>query len=241
MLPSADAAVSLLLDEIRGVEGDRPLVGLATGGTFRTALAALGEKLCSGQWRGDLRFTHLDEYLGFGADRPGGMVHELLAVCPPLAGMLAGGTLWPVPHVVDAEVIAAHERRIGEAGGLALQLLGIGRNGHIGFNEPGVAFERRFHGTALAEATRNDARAGFAPDEPPRRAVTAGVASILAARRLVLCAFGARKAAAVRAMLHGEIGPACPASVVRRHDDALILLDRDAASGLDGRLVVDGG
>jgi glucosamine-6-phosphate deaminase len=113
-----------------------------------------------------------------------------------------------------------------------LQLLGIGRNGHLAFDEPGTAFESGFHVAELSATTREDARARFLPDEPPRRGCTAGIASILQGRRIVLCAFGRKKAAAVRAMLEGEIGPQCPASAIRRHANALVLLDAEAAAGL---------
>jgi glucosamine-6-phosphate deaminase len=160
------------------------------------------------------------------------MVHELVAACPPFADMLRRGTFQPVPHVDDPTAVAAHGERLLRAGGVALWFLGIGRNGHVAFNEPGTAFEAGFHVATLAEATRDDARARFAPSEPPTRAVTAGPATILAARRLVLCAFGAGKAPAVRAALHGEVTPACPASVLQRHRDVLVVLDRAAAADL---------
>jgi glucosamine-6-phosphate deaminase len=130
--------------------------------------------------------------------------------------------------------IAAHAERLQLAGGVALQFVGIGRNAHLAFNEPGTPFDVGFHTATLSAATRDDARARFAPDEPPRRAVTSGLATILAARRIVLCAFGAAKAPAVQSMLHGEVSPACPASVLRRHGNVLVVLDRAAAAGLGG-------
>ena len=125
-----------------------------------------------------------------------------------------------------------HQQRLQRAGGVKLQLLGIGRNGHLAFNEPGTSFDTGFHVTKLAETTRDDARARFAPEEPPHDAVTSGLATIHAAERLVLCAFGAAKREAVRAMLRGEVTEACPASMVRRHGNVLVLLDPAAAAGL---------
>jgi len=159
------------------------------------------------------------------------MVHELTTACPALQGMLARGTFFPVPHDGDPASVRAHEERLARAGGVGVQFLGIGRNGHLAFNEPGTPFDRGFHVTALAASTRDDARARFAPTEPPTHAVTSGLATILAAKRLVLCAFGAAKAPAVAAMRHGPIDPSCPASLLRRHPNALVLLDRAAASG----------
>jgi len=135
----------------------------------------------------------------------------------------------------------AHEQRLQRAGGVRLQFLGIGRNGHVAFNEPGTPFELDFHLTTLAATTRDDARARFAPDEPPRQAVTSGLATIAASQRLVLCAFGKAKADAVRAMLKGEVCPACPATALRAHRNLLVLLDREAAGGLGtGHPVVSG-
>jgi glucosamine-6-phosphate deaminase len=235
VLASAAAAVPVLLDELRLACARRgtPLVGFATGGTFRAFLQALAAELAGGRIAtAAFVATHLDEYLDFAPDRAGGMVHELAAHCAPFAAMLARGAFLPVPHDGDLAALRAHEERLRGLGGVELQYLGIGRNGHLAFNEPGTSFASTFHVAALAASTRDDARAAFAPDAPPERATTAGLATILAARRLVLCAFGREKAAAVRAMLHGEIAPACPASVLRQHANALVLLDRDAAAQL---------
>lgn len=236
VLDDAAAAVPLLLAELHRVvgAGTRPVVSFATGGTYSGFLRALGRQLQSGELPATAFVaTHLDEYEGFAPERRGGMVHELCSLCPPFAAMLARDAFVPVPNAGDAAQLVAHEQRLQRAGGVALQFLGIGRNGHIAFNEPGTAFELGCHTTELAATTREDARARFAPDEPPRRAITSGIATILAARRLVLCAFGANKAAAVRAMLHGPIAPTCPASALRRHGDVFILLDRAAAAELE--------
>lgn len=238
VLAAAAAAVPLLLDEVRAVlvRERRPLLGFATGATFRAFLQALGDEL---QARNidKTRFvaTHLDEYLGFLPQQPGGMVHELLSACPPLLELLARGAFLPVPADGEPESLRAHEERLARAGGVAVQFVGVGRNGHLAFHEPGTPFDRGFHVATLADSTLADARARFAlpePAAPPQRAATAGIATILAARRLVLCAFGANKSDAVRAMLHGQIAPACPASAVRLHGNALVLLDRQAASRL---------
>ncbi len=236
ILAHAAAAVPVLLDEVRQLLAAtaRPLLGFATGGTFTRFLQALGEELTQGRLPGAERLlaTHLDEYLGFPPDRSGGMVHELGSHCPPLLAMLARGTFFPVPHDGAPGSLAAHRERLQRAGGVHLQLLGIGRNGHLAFNEPGTPFDSDFHVTTLAATTREDARARFLPQEPPERAVTSGLATILAARRLVLCAFGKAKAPAVRAMLHGPLDVACPASLLRRHGNVSVLLDAEAAGEL---------
>ena len=234
LLENPAAALPVLLDEVRALlaKQPRPLLGFATGGTFTAFLQALQLELANGRLAGadTLLATHLDEYIGFPPDGVGGMVHELGTACPHLLHMLARGTFFPVPHDDDAASIRAHEQRLQRAGGVQLQFLGIGRNGHLAFNEPGTAFDSGFHATTLAATTREDARARFRPAEPPTRAVTSGIATILLAKRLVLCAFGKAKAAAVAAMLQGPIDVACPASVVRTHGNVLVLLDREAAS-----------
>ena len=226
-------AVPLLLHELLAVANAAapPLVCFATGATFAPFLRALAASMAAGELSPRaFRATHLDEYEGFGPARRGGMVRELFDVCPPFAAMAEQGTFVPVPHVADAAAIAVHEARLAGMGGVSLLFAGVGRNGHVAFHEPGVPLERAFHTAELAATTRDDARARFLPDEPPRRAITAGIATILQARRIVCCAFGGNKAAAVRAMFEGPAAPACPASALRRHKNLQVLLDRDAAS-----------
>jgi glucosamine-6-phosphate deaminase len=232
VLPNREAATELALGELRALltAGSPPLVSFATGSTFTAMLQWLHGEVVGGRLSLDrLIATHLDEYEGYAADRRGGMVHELCAACPSLLWMLRRGTFLPVPHVGAAEALRQHEARLQQRGGVGIQYVGIGRNGHLAFHEPGVPLDRGFHVAELAAATREDARARFLPAEAPARAITAGVATILAARRIVLCAFGRTKAAAVRSMLEGEVGPACPASALRRHRNVLVLLDQDAA------------
>ena len=232
---ACEAAVPVLLDELRAALGHarRAVVSFATGNTFTPFLRALAVEIQAGRIASDFVATHLDEYLHFGPEQRGGMVHELCMSCPPLRSMLARGTFLPVPCDGGEEALENHAARIARAGGVALQFLGIGRNGHLAFNEPGTPFDRGLHVASLAEMTRDDARARFLPGEPPTHAVTSGIATILGSRRIVLGAFGRAKAEALRAMLHGEIGPACPASALRGHARALVLLDREAQSGID--------
>ncbi|MCB9877296.1 MAG: 6-phosphogluconolactonase [Planctomycetes bacterium] len=244
VVANADAAVPLLLSEVRNVlaRGNLPLISFATGGTFGAFFRALATEVQQGRISTtEFIGTHLDEYIAYEPQRRGGMVHELTLRCPPLREMLARGTFLPVPCHGAEGSMRAHEERLQRAGGVKLQLLGIGRNGHIAFNEPGTPLDTRFHVTELAESTRLDARSRFVPDEPPKRAVTSGVQTILGGERLVLCAFGQAKAEAVRSMLHGDVSSACPASVLQRHPNALVLLDTEAASLLEGNAAAAGG
>lgn len=233
VLRTPDEVAEQALAELRrvGERTDRPLVSFATGGTFTAMLRALHAEVVAGRFALDrVQATHLDEYEGYAPQQRGSMVHELGAACPSLLGMLARGAFLPVPHRADEAELRRHELRLQQLGGVDLQFLGIGRNGHLAFHEPMVPWDRGYHIAELSTVTRDDARARFAPDPVPLRAITAGVATILGGRRLVLCAFGRGKAPAVRAMLDGEVGPACPASALRTHGNALVLLDREAAS-----------
>ncbi|HJD23109.1 MAG TPA: glucosamine-6-phosphate deaminase [Firmicutes bacterium] len=126
---------------------------------------------------------------------------------------------------------ADYEAAIEAAGGIDLQILGIGRNGHIAFNEPSDSFPPATHTVELTESTINANKRFFASaDDVPRRAVTTGIGTIMKARAIVLVATGADKAEAVRAMAKGPVTPRCPASILQFHPRATILLDEAAAS-----------
>jgi glucosamine-6-phosphate deaminase len=122
-----------------------------------------------------------------------------------------------------------YEREIENAGGIDLLILGIGTNGHIAFNEPGSAFDSRTRVVELADSTIEPLRAVFAEDELPRQGITMGIATILSARRIVLLASGADKAAALSAALRGPLAVECPASALRLHPDVTVIADQDAA------------
>lgn len=138
---------------------------------------------------------------------------------------------------VPEEEIEAHcleyERAIERSGGIDLQLLGIGANGHIGFNEPGSAPDSRTRKVLLHPGTLRDNQAAFGgTDRMPRAAITMGIGTILEARRIVVLALGEAKAQAVRAAVEGPVTPDVPASWLRRHPGVVWVLDRAAAGGL---------
>jgi len=128
---------------------------------------------------------------------------------------------------------ARYDRKIAEAGGIDLQLLGIGRNGHIGFNEPSDQFVYGCHVVALTQSTIEANRRFFDREEDvPRMAVSLGVGSIMNAKRVLLIATGSDKADAVRKAILEDIDPGTQASILRTHPNAIFLLDRAAASRL---------
>lgn len=128
---------------------------------------------------------------------------------------------------------AAYERAIADAGGLDLQLLGIGRTGHVGFNEPGSGRESRTRLITLDKMTRMDAASDFFGQEHvPRRAITMGVGTILAARRVILMAWGENKAPIIAQAVEGPVSTSVAASFLQQHPDARIVLDEAAAAEL---------
>jgi glucosamine-6-phosphate deaminase len=144
-------------------------------------------------------------------------------------------------HFLDGSVrnaaaeCARYERAIARAGGIDIQVLGLGANGHIGFNEPGDRLIARTHRTRLTSTTRRANRALFdgRARAVPREALSMGMATILQARRIVLLATGASKAACVRQMIEGPITTRVPASFLQLHPNAEAWLDEAAASRLD--------
>ncbi len=138
---------------------------------------------------------------------------------------------------IDVEDVFEHcqsyERAIEDAGGIDIQLLGIGRTGHVGFNEPGSARDSQTRLIALDQLTRLDAAADFFGEENvPRRAITMGVGSILAAKRVILLAFGEGKAPVLARAIEGAVTPTIAASYLQEHANAQVILDRPAAASL---------
>lgn len=169
----------------------------------------------------------LDDYIGLPPGHPQQYRHviERQLVNPLGLTMIA-------PDVDAADPIMAcrqYEDVLAELGGVDLQILGIGRNGHIGFNEPGTPFDTVTHVVELAATTRADnARFFDGPIEVPTHAITQGIASIRRAKRIVLIAIGLAKSTAVATLLDGPVSAATPASALRDHDDLTVIADREA-------------
>ena len=135
-----------------------------------------------------------------------------------------------VPSGIDTSDPAAYDKEIAAAGGVDLQLLGIGNNGHIGFNEPGTPFGSLTHIVELTESTREANKRFFASiDEVPTHAVTMGVKTVMQARSIILMAIGPAKAPIMKAMLQGPVTENVPASVLQLHPDVTVYMDYEAA------------
>lgn len=218
----------------------RAVLGFATGSTPLSLYAALTRR--GVDLSDDWGFA-LDEYVGLAGNHPESYeaVIEREVVVP--LGLnrarvrIPGGTgkVSARPEdraALDAEC-AAFERAIDEAGGIDVQVLGIGSNGHIAFNEPGSPLDSLTRVVELTEQTRRDNSRFFTSvDEVPTHAVTQGLGTISRARSVVLLAFGEHKAEAIAATLEGPVCEAAPASIIQRHPDALVILDEAAASQL---------
>lgn len=137
-------------------------------------------------------------------------------------------------HDAEAKVIA-HERRIEAAGGLDAIVLGLGKNGHLGFNEPGSARDSVARLLDLDPISIEANRAWFGGDYAPRQGATVGLRTILGARRILLLAFGSAKTDAVRAMIKGPRASGCPASFLQDHPRVHVFLDEAAGERLRGR------
>ena len=213
-------------------------LGFATGATMRPIYA----RLVVATRVGDISFRavssfNLDEYVGVAPQSPGSFHAYMQEHLFGHVDMEAGRARIPDGMAGDIAAEAArYETLIAAAGGIDLLLLGIGANGHIGFNEPGSDFESRTREIRLDEATRIANACNFPHLAPvPERAITMGIATILEARSILLIATGSEKAAALAAAIDGPIDPACPASALRLHDNVHILCDEAAAAALANR------
>jgi glucosamine-6-phosphate deaminase len=241
LLPSAEDAARLLADAIEALVRRRPdaVLGLATGSspllTYQELVRRHREG--SGPSYREVRAFLLDEYVGLPAGHP----HSYRATIE----RELTGHLDVEPRNVHAPDAAAEDlleagRRydadIAAAGGVDLQVLGIGSDGHLAFNEPGSSLASRTRLKTLTSRTRADnARFFDRPDDVPRHVLTQGLGTILEARHLALVASGSTKAAAIAAAVEGPLTASCPASVLQLHPHATVLVDEEAGSGLQRR------
>lgn len=220
---------------LRSKSGKPAVLGLATGSTPLPLYAELirlhrEEKL---SFRSVLTFN-LDEYEGLGPAHPQSyrffmQEHLFRHLDIPAANIRIPDGLSQDP----ARVCADYEAAIRAAGGIDLQILGIGRTGHIGFNEPPSAADTRTRRVRLDEVTRRDNAIFFADEaQVPHSALTMGVATILEARRIELLAFGDAKADIVRRAINEAPSADCPATWLQRHPGCTFHLDAAAAKGL---------
>lgn len=235
IVPSAADAGALVAGEIAALIARRPdaVLGLATGSTPEPVYTALRSRL-EGIDVSRVRGFALDEYVGIDPQHPESyrsvitrQVVEPLGLDPTRI-QTPNGALGTIEHAGED-----YERAIAAAGGIDLQILGIGTSGHIGFNEPGSSFASRTRVKTLIEQTRRDnARFFDSVDDVPMHCITQGLGTILSARHLFLLAFGARKAHAVAGAVEGPVTSSLPGSAIQLHEHVTVVVDEAAAAEL---------
>ena len=236
ILETAEAAAARVAEIITAELSAHPaaVLGLATGETMRPVYARLVALHREGRADfGRAATFNLDEYVGVPPGHPASFHAFMRDALFDRVNLDRARAHLPRGDAPDPEAEARrYEAAIAAAGGIDLQLLGIGRNGHLAFNEPTSSLASRTRIKTLTEATRRANAPAFAPDPVPQRAITMGIATILDARACVLLATGEAKAAAVARMVEGPLGADCPATALQMHKAATVVLDGAAAARL---------
>jgi glucosamine-6-phosphate deaminase len=243
IVASGQAAGELAARLILSRLADKPdlVLGLATGGSPLPLYESLRRAVVAGADLSGVRGFALDEYVGLPADHPASY-HSVIAreVVEPL-GLSPDSVRVPDGMAADLPAACAeYEQAIRDSGGIDVQILGIGTDGHIGFNEPSSSLTSRTRIKTLTQQTRRDNARFFGSadsvedsvDKVPRHCVTQGLGTIMDARQVVLLASGERKADAMAHAVEGPIAASCPASVLQMHQHATVIVDEAAASRL---------
>ncbi|TFC26518.1 glucosamine-6-phosphate deaminase [Cryobacterium sp. TMT2-18-3] len=235
---SEAAAGTLAAASIRALITRKPdaVLGLATGSTPLSVYAALAASLAENPMDvSRVRGFALDEYVGLPADHPESYRSVITRDAVVPIGLTPGNIQVPNGDLATIETAGVdYEAAIRAAGGIDVQILGIGRTGHVGFNEPGSSFASITRIKTLAEKTRVDNARFFAsPDDVPIHCMTQGLGTILRARHLILLAFGEEKADAIAAAVEGPITSSKPGSVIQLHPHVTVIVDEAAASRLE--------
>ncbi|MFD6417287.1 glucosamine-6-phosphate deaminase [Streptomyces sp. NPDC060194] len=238
IVPDATAGGEIIAEAVAGLLRRKPdaLLGVATGSTPLPIYTALTAKVSGGEVDASrARVCQLDEYVGLPAGHPESYRSVVLRqVVEPLG---LPGTSFFGPDGTAEDVQAAceeYDRALAAAGGVDLQILGIGTDGHIGFNEPCSSLRSRTRIKTLTEQTRVDNARFFDDDidQVPHHVITQGIGTILEARHVVLLATGEGKAEAVAQTVEGPLAALVPASALQLHPHATVVVDEAAASKL---------
>lgn len=237
ILPGTKQIGALAADAIEALVRRKPnaVLGLATG----SSPLPIYDELASRYEAGGLDFSQahgfaLDEYVGLQAGHPESYREVIRREFTNRVNIKPENVHGPDGAASDLEAACqGYEDAIKAAGGVDLQILGVGTDGHIGFNEPGSSLASRTRIKTLIEQTRKDnARFFDSIDDVPHHVVTQGLGTIMDARHVVLVATGAQKAQAVRDFVEGPVAAICAASILQMHPHATILVDEAAASSL---------
>jgi glucosamine-6-phosphate deaminase len=211
----------------------RPRLGVATGGTPMRLYAELARRSRSGEIDlADASLVSLDEYVGLGVEDPRSYAAYVRSVIAEPLRVRSENVVVPDGSGNPDACATAFDDRISALGGVDVQILGIGGNGHLAFNEPGSAFDSPTRVITLADETRSDNARYFGGRvcDVPSRAITQGLATIGRARSIVLLAEGSAKAVPLKAALRGAPAPRTPASMLQLHSDVTVVADTAAAA-----------
>lgn len=227
----------LAADAVEGLVRANPeaVLGLATGSSPLAVYDELVRRHKEGLSFARARAFMLDEYVGLPADHPERYRNVIEKEFASRVDLAPGAVQGPDGLAADLPAAcAAYEASIADAGGVDLQILGIGTDGHIAFNEPGSSLASRTRIKTLTKQTREDNARFFggSVDDVPRHCLTQGLATIMSARHLVLLASGRAKAEAVHQLVEGPISAMWPATIMQLHPHATVLVDDAAASRL---------
>ncbi|MFA5637781.1 MAG: glucosamine-6-phosphate deaminase [Anaerovoracaceae bacterium] len=207
------------------------VLGLATGGT----VLGIYEILCEKYMEGELDFSsvktlNLDEYVGLEGRHPQSYRYYMDKNLFEKVNILKNNTFLPNGLAEDLKrECKDYDETIRQLGPIDLQLLGLGRNGHIGFNEPDDHFEDNTHVRRLNETTIKDNSRFFEMgEEVPKSAITMGIKPIMEAKAVLLAVSGAEKAKALKAVLEGPVTPSVPGSILGKHENLIVVADLDA-------------
>lgn len=226
-----EAAAAIFAAQV--ISNPKSVLGLATGSspipTYKQLISLYRQGLVDFS---QVTTFNLDEYLGLDHSHPQSYYYFMMENLFDGINVPKENIHVPSGLMKDIESeCAAYDDAIAAAGGIDVQVLGIGNNGHIAFNEPCDFFPMGTHKVALTQSTiEANTRFFSSSDEVPRQALSMGIGSIMKAKAIVLIATGADKAEAVKAMITGPVTPQCPASILQLHPNVTIMLDAPAAS-----------
>ena len=224
------AVAQTLIDAVKA--NPKVVLGLATGSSpLETYNNMMVDHQKNGTDYSGVVTFNLDEYVGLEGTHP--QSYRYFMNTSLFNGLNIPLSQTNVPDGTGdlKEVCETYEAKIAKAGGIDLQLLGIGTNGHIGFNEPGTSFDTRTHITELLQETIDgNARFFESAASVPKKAVTMGIQTIMDVKKVILIAYGSKKAAAIRDMVNGPVTESMPASILQKHQDVTLFLDEEAAA-----------
>jgi glucosamine-6-phosphate deaminase len=225
---AVEAVATILFDKMNKSSA---VIGLATGNTMIPVYAELVKMAHAGEANfQNCFFFMLDEYLGFPVNHPSSFKSYIEKHFINPLGLKDSQFAFPPAHLADGP--NHYEELLKECGGIDLQLLGVGRNGHVGFNEPGSTGDSRTRIVHLTAETIEANKDQF-QDVIPEKAISMGIGTILEAKELLMLATGKSKAEQIKYLLNHHDDPQCPATFLKKHHHFTLVLDPDASSRIN--------